>query len=125
MYTGREYDREINLYFLRARYYNPETGRFISRDPIGQRDQINLYTYVKNSPLVYMDRMGLNSKPFISSAWDVYMTWSDNNGEYLYNLTSVINQSDVVKDLERIRNYGGAVTVAAIPLLFFPATAPI
>ena len=65
LYTGREYDREIKLYFLRARYYDASTGRFISRDPIGQRDQINLYTYVGNSPLVYVDRDGKYSKSFI------------------------------------------------------------
>ncbi len=55
LYTSREYDRETHLYFLRARYYSPSTGKFISRDPIGQNDQINLYTYVKNNPLTYTD----------------------------------------------------------------------
>ena len=45
LYTGREYDRETNLYYMRARYYNSDTGKFISRDPIGQNDQVNLYTY--------------------------------------------------------------------------------
>jgi RHS repeat-associated protein len=58
LYTGREYDRETNLYFLRARYYNPSTGKFISRDPVGQNDQINLYTYVANSPVMYTDPTG-------------------------------------------------------------------
>ncbi|MBX9809531.1 RHS repeat-associated core domain-containing protein, partial [Candidatus Gracilibacteria bacterium] len=59
LYTGREYDQETGLYYNRARYYNPDTGRFLSRDPIGQNDQINLYTYVANNPLKYVDRMGL------------------------------------------------------------------
>ncbi len=58
LYTGREYDKEIWMYYLRARYYNANTGKFISRDPIGQNDQVNLYTYVGNSPLKYVDRMG-------------------------------------------------------------------
>ena len=34
-YTGREWDKEIGLYYYRARYYDPMEGRFISRDPIG------------------------------------------------------------------------------------------
>jgi RHS repeat-associated protein len=55
LYTAREYDRETHLYFLRARYYSPSTGKFISRDPIWQNDQINLYTYVMNNPLMYID----------------------------------------------------------------------
>ncbi|NRH20416.1 RHS repeat-associated core domain-containing protein [Candidatus Gracilibacteria bacterium] len=58
LYTGREYDREAGYYYLRARTYSPDLGRFISRDPIGQNDQVNLYTYVANSPLKYVDRMG-------------------------------------------------------------------
>ena len=58
LYTGREYDREINIYYNRARYYNSDTGRFMSRDPIWQNDQVNLYTYVRNSPLMYTDRDG-------------------------------------------------------------------
>lgn len=33
-FTGREWDKEIGLYYYRARYYDPEAGRFISKDPI-------------------------------------------------------------------------------------------
>jgi uncharacterized protein RhaS with RHS repeats len=46
------------LYYNRARYYDPSLGRFISRDPIGTRDNINLYSYVANSTVGYVDRMG-------------------------------------------------------------------
>lgn len=34
-YTGREFDTETGLYYYRARYYDPSTGRFLSEDPIG------------------------------------------------------------------------------------------
>jgi RHS repeat-associated protein len=33
MYRGEQYDSDLGLYYLRARYYNPLTGRFLSRDP--------------------------------------------------------------------------------------------
>ena len=58
LYTGREYDGETGLYYYRAREYSPELGRFLQRDPIGQMDQVNLYTYVGNSPMVGVDPSG-------------------------------------------------------------------
>ena len=67
LFTWREYDTETSLYFHRARYYHPQTGRFTSRDPIWQNDQINLYTYVGNSPLNYIDPTG----EFLETVWDV------------------------------------------------------
>jgi len=57
-YTGREWDPEVDLYYYRFRYYSPESGRFLSEDPIGTIDE-NLYTYVLNSPLTWLDPMGL------------------------------------------------------------------
>jgi RHS repeat-associated protein len=44
-FTGREWDKETGLYFYRARYYDPDTGRFISEDPIGLAGGINLHAY--------------------------------------------------------------------------------
>jgi len=42
-YTGREYDPDLNLYHFRARWYDPATGGFISRDPLGYVDGMSLY----------------------------------------------------------------------------------
>ncbi len=59
-YTGREWDEELELYYYRARYYSPETGRFTSEDPISfWGGQTNLNTYVGNSPTIYVDPSGL------------------------------------------------------------------
>ncbi len=59
-YTGRELDSESGLYYYRARYFDPQTGRFISEDPIGfaGRDS-NLYRYVINNPINSLDPFGL------------------------------------------------------------------
>ncbi len=42
-YTGREYDPDLKLYHFRARWYDPATGGFISRDPLGYVDGSSLY----------------------------------------------------------------------------------
>ncbi len=57
-YTGREQDAQSGLYYYRARYYDPELGRFISEDPAGFEGGINFYVYVGNNPLIYADPTG-------------------------------------------------------------------
>jgi RHS repeat-associated protein len=42
-YTGREYDADLALFHFRARWYDPSTGGFISRDPLGYVDGMSLY----------------------------------------------------------------------------------
>ena len=59
-YTGRELDEETGLYYYRARYYDPEIGRFLQEDPIGfEGGDINLYVYVSNNPVNLTDPLGL------------------------------------------------------------------
>ncbi|PKK88536.1 MAG: hypothetical protein CVV64_18455, partial [Candidatus Wallbacteria bacterium HGW-Wallbacteria-1] len=59
LYTGRRYSEITNQYFNRNRYYSPALGRFVSKDPIGFAADINLYRYVGNNPLIWVDPSGL------------------------------------------------------------------
>lgn len=56
-FTGRESDGTGLLYY-RNRYYDPESGRFISQDPIGYAGGTNLYQYALSSPTTYTDPTG-------------------------------------------------------------------
>lgn len=58
LFTGREYDAETGLYYYRARTYDAALGRFLQRDPIGTDDQVNMYTYVRNNPMKWVDPSG-------------------------------------------------------------------
>jgi RHS repeat-associated protein len=54
-------DEGNGLFYMRARYYDPEMGRFISKDPIGFLGGLNLYAYVDNNPVNFIDPLGLYS----------------------------------------------------------------
>ena len=58
------------LYYMRARYYDPETGRFISEDPIGfAGGDVNLFAYAGNNPVNRIDPFGLELRIYSSDAF--------------------------------------------------------
>jgi len=57
-YTARESDTETGLYYYRARYYDPSTGRFLNEDPTGFKGGINLYGCVGNDAINKTDPDG-------------------------------------------------------------------
>lgn len=59
LFVGREFDSDIGLYFLRARFYDPSLGRFVSTDPVGfEGHDYNLYRYANNNPSNDLDSFG-------------------------------------------------------------------
>jgi RHS repeat-associated protein len=62
LYRGEQYDPDLGLYYLRARYYNPQTGRFLSRDPedgkILDPATLHKYLYANGDPVNGWDPMG-------------------------------------------------------------------
>jgi RHS repeat-associated protein len=57
-YSGRENDGTSNLYYYRARYYNPTIGRFISEDPARFVGGMNFYAYADGDPISERDPSG-------------------------------------------------------------------
>jgi RHS repeat-associated protein len=56
---GQFFDEETGLYYNWHRYYSPETGRYVSADPIGLGGGINFFAYVSNDPINWVDSDGL------------------------------------------------------------------
>ena len=66
-FTAREMDDD-DLYYYRARYYDPSIGRFLSEDPLGfSSGDFNWYRYVSNNPINYFDPYGFEG--FWSGVW--------------------------------------------------------
>lgn len=65
LYTSREWEPEVGLYYYRARFYDPVAGRFLSEDPIGLNGgDFNLYRYVGNMVIEITDPLGLRGSTF-------------------------------------------------------------
>jgi len=58
-FQGQYFDDETGLHYNRYRYYDPVSGRFVSKDPIGLAGGFNLHTYVTNNPNRGVDPLGL------------------------------------------------------------------
>ena len=59
LFQGRDYSWATGLYHFRARWYDPVTGRWLSKDPIGIAGGLNLYVAFENNPSSYYDYTGL------------------------------------------------------------------
>jgi RHS repeat-associated protein len=74
-FTGKDLDEDTGLYYYNARWYDAEIGRFISADTykgeLENPQTLNLYVYVANNPLIYVDPSG---NEYYSVNWGKY-TW--------------------------------------------------
>jgi RHS repeat-associated protein len=69
-YAGYRYDKETGLYYLQSRYYNPEMGRFLTRDVfegfLNETLSVNKYVYTENNPVMSIDPDGYWKKNDLS-----------------------------------------------------------
>lgn len=61
-FSGEYFDSETALVYYNYRYYDPQLGRWINRDPIEEKDIINLYVMVNNDPIGLWDYLGMSPR---------------------------------------------------------------
>ena len=89
-YTGHVNDRQLELTYMRARFYDPVLGRFLSNDPVGFTSEnptsFNRYAYANNSPYKYVDPDGRNAVTvfggFLSETWEGLTGRGDGEANY-------------------------------------------
>ena len=65
LFQSRRLDSWSGHYYFRNRYYDPDTGRFLTRDPARDDSLGNLYAFVNNNPVNYVDPWGLTKQEVI------------------------------------------------------------
>lgn len=80
-FGARQYDSETGLTYFRARYYDPQVGRFISEDPIGLGGGINPYVFAGNDPINGGDPSGLDPNDNCPDGY--HEEWAIQGGEII------------------------------------------
>jgi RHS repeat-associated protein len=82
-YTGHHHHGKSGLVLTWYRAYDPDTGRWLSRDPIAESGGINLYGYVGNNPVNATDSLGLwQVTVTVDVGIGVYISFGKNAGQW-------------------------------------------
>ncbi len=100
LFQSRRYDKELHLYYYRARTYDPQIGRFLQTDPIGYKDSMNLYQAMNMNPWGFVDPWGDEYFIFSSGKYNTTkVTIYENRDDYLKSKNPIIsfNLTDFMK----------------------------
>ncbi|MBC2735424.1 MAG: RHS repeat protein [Desulfobacteraceae bacterium] len=61
-FSTKHIDRETDLYYYGYRYYHPDLGRWIKKDPLSENGGFNLYGFISNSTTQYIDKYGFQKQ---------------------------------------------------------------
>ena len=105
-FSSEYFDSETGLVYYNYRYYSPELGRWINRDPIGEAGGLNLYNMLKTNAISQIDQYGLwddmqdqtnpnspfnpnnpyNTLPPPLTLLEKFMEWYNNEKNNIYNI---------------------------------------
>jgi RHS repeat-associated protein len=106
LFQGRRYDKDMNLMYFRARYFDPIMGRFLQTDPIGYRDSMNLYQAFNQNPVNFIDPFGRNIFEDLCNAdWGFFF---GETGHSLWNVAS-LGTLNKVEQQKNLGTWGGVL----------------
>ena len=110
-YTGQLILPEAKLYYYKARVYDPVYGRFLQTDPIGSKDDLNLYAYTGDDPINGSDPTGTYNP-------DIYKRYKTANAQR--ELMRKYDGADSARNMDKFRqwhqdNVFGLITTVAMP----------
>ncbi|WP_169729550.1 RHS repeat-associated core domain-containing protein, partial [Azovibrio restrictus] len=90
------HDEETGLHYNRHRYYDPDSGRYLTQDPIGLAGGVNVYGYVGGNPVSHFDPLGLNPDS------DKNPTDRINQGQCNMLLQDIEREKKTIGNIERV-----------------------
>ncbi|MDD1005144.1 RHS repeat-associated core domain-containing protein [Pseudomonas sp. TNT2022 ID642] len=115
-YSGKEMDVS-GLYYYGARYYAPWLARWVSADPAGDVDGLNLYGFVGNNPLRFVDLAGTQKAESVIYNYSQFMNvLSFFADQTLEQLDNVFNQKNIMTELTKnlVGESAGALTTSVL-----------
>ncbi|MCW3166943.1 DUF6531 domain-containing protein [Chryseobacterium sp. 09-1422] len=106
LYQGQYFDADVNLVYNRFRYYDVESGSYISKDPIGLLGGLSLYSYVNNSN-AEIDRLGLAPKRMVNDTpiFGKGQTTGPGHAELSEKIADKLANSGKFKEIHLNRSY--------------------